>query len=363
MNLLRKTGLLLAVVIGLVTGCGGGGSGTGNAAAPTATVAGTAATGAAIAAGAVSLKCVSGTATVSTTGTDGSFSIDVSGVGFPCVGRVDYKDASGAAQKLHTLVSSAGVANITPITELLLASLTGAPAADAFDKFDPVKTKAFTTAQIKLAVAAVKTYLKTTLGVDTTNLPDDPVGTKFIPKWGSTPGDTLDKVLDDLKAKLAALGKTLAGASGDLGAPGGTGGSGVTPGVGTLTVSAASNPARNGSYNPAGARFAVTGSTDFGFNGQTADGKFEVEVVVTAGGTIKRAHIWFFDSGTPKFFGCDGGKAIACTGIGWEPLLKQVLFNSTVQLAEVTPDLTGVQADVLVGGGETMKVLGSLEVK
>ena len=133
--------------------------------------------------------------------------------------------------------------------------------------------------------------------------------------------------------------------------------------AGTLTVSVASNAARNGSYTPAGARFTSTTSTDFGFNGSTADGKFEVEVVVSAGGVIQRAHIWFFDSGTPRFFGCDGGRSIACTGVGWEPLLKQVLFNSTVQFAEVNANLAGTAPDVLIGGGETFKVLGSLDVR
>lgn len=141
------------------------------------------------------------------------------------------------------------------------------------------------------------------------------------------------------------------------------GGGGAAPAAGTLTVSVASNAARNGSYTPAGARFTSATSTDFGFNGQTADGKFEVEVVVSAGGVIQRAHIWFFDGGTPRFFGCDGGRSIACTGVGWEPLLRQVLFNSTVQFAEVNANLAGTGPDVPIGGGETFKVLGSLDVR
>ena len=86
-----------------------------------ATVSGTAATGAAIASGTVTLKCVAGTSGVVTTNTDGSFSIDVSNATLPCVGRVDYKDAGGTARKLHTFIKAPGTANITPLTELLVA--------------------------------------------------------------------------------------------------------------------------------------------------------------------------------------------------------------------------------------------------
>jgi hypothetical protein len=225
-----KAGLLTAMTLGILSACGGGGTGV----APSL-VAGTAATGAAIAAGAVTLKCVSGTTTAVTTGTDGSFTIDVSNVTLPCVGRVDYKDASGAAQRLHTFISAKGTANITPITELLVANLTGGTALDAFDKFDATKTKAFTAAQVTAAAAAVKTYLKNTLGVDTTNLPDDPVGAKFVPQNGTTAGDAFDKVLDAIQAKLKAGGQKLSDISAALASPVASGStnilivSGVTP--------------------------------------------------------------------------------------------------------------------------------------
>ena len=213
---------IASALAALLSACGGG------SAAPAASVSGTAATGAAIASGSVTLKCVSGTSTAATTGTDGGFSIDVSGVTLPCVGRVDYKDASGAAQKLHTFISAAGTANITPITELLVANLTAGTAADAFDKFDATKSKTVTAAQIKTAADAVKTYLKNTLGVDVTNLPDDPIGTKFVATVGSTAGDKADKVLDDLAAKLKTASKKLADAVGDLGKATGSSSSGGT---------------------------------------------------------------------------------------------------------------------------------------
>ena len=333
----------------------GGGSGT-----PPASVNGTAATGASIAAGTVTLKCVSGTSTAATTGTDGSFTIDVSSVTLPCVGRVDYKDSSGVAQKLHTFIGAVGTANITPVTDLLVANLTGGTPADAFDKFDATKAKTYTTALVKAAAAAVKTYLKNTLGVDTTNLPDDPVGTKLTAKSGSVAGDAFDKVLDDIQAKLKAGGKKLSDIAADVAKSAGGAGVGGSA-LGAVTVSAASNTLRNGTFSPAGAKFTNTVSGDFGFNGQTTDGKFEIEIVASSGGTIKRAHLWFFDSGGPKFFGC-GGTVVPCSSkVGYEPLLKQFLLSG-VNWAEVNASLDGSGNDTLVGAGETLTVTGTLDV-
>ena len=210
----------------LVSACGGGTSTSVTAATaispapapPTVSVTGTAATGAAIAGGAVTLNCVSGKTGIASSGADGSFSVSVAGVTFPCVARVDYKDSAGVAQQLHSFVTAAGNANISPITDLLVANLTGGSAADAFDKFDPARASAVTPAQLAAAATKVKAYLKT-LGVDTTNLPDDPITTKFVAKNGTTAGDAFDKVLDDVKAKLTAIGLTIASAATKLNTP------------------------------------------------------------------------------------------------------------------------------------------------
>lgn len=197
------------IAAAVLTACGGGGGGGSPAApAPAVLVSGTAATGAAIASGAVSLKCASGSASTATTGVDGRFTVDVTGVGFPCLIRVTYKDAAGATQTLHSLATAPGNVNLTPLTELLVANALGLAPAAAFDAFDAAKLRAVTAAQLTAAAAAVKTYLAS-LGVDTTNLPADPIGGKFTAAVGSTAGDTADKVLDELIAKLRAGGKTL----------------------------------------------------------------------------------------------------------------------------------------------------------
>ena len=361
--------LIASALAALLGACGGGGSAAPTAA--TASVSGTAATGAAIASGTVTLKCVSGTSTAATTGTDGSFTIDVSGVTLPCVARVDYKDASGAAQKLHTFISAAGTANITPITELLVANLTAGTAADAFDKFDATKSKAVTAAQIKTAIDAVKTYLKGTLGVDVTNLPDDPVGTKFVATVGATAGDKADKVLDDIAAKLKAGGKKLADAVGDIakggsggGTAGGTtaGGTAGTSGNNTFIVTNATIASRNGSYSVSSDLGTLTGgNTNIDYNGNSADGKFEWDVQYTAAGVIKSAYVWYFEANGTSIvtFGCNGG-TIACTGVTYDATTKQVKYVNAA-FPEIANAFPGPATQVPGGGSVT--VSGSVSVK
>jgi len=193
-------GLIGAAVVTL-TACGGGGGGSAGGTANSVT--GVAATGLAIVNGSVTLKCVTGTTSAIATGTDGSFSIDVSSVTLPCVARVDYMDSTThALKKLHSLVSTTGNVNITPVTDLLVAKLSNGPAAAAFDGFDADKVKSYTKDQVSAATATVKTYLHDTLGVDTNKLPDDVIGTKLVAATSSTTGNDFDKVLDDLKSKL-----------------------------------------------------------------------------------------------------------------------------------------------------------------
>ena len=355
---IRIQGLTAVTLAALLGACGGGGG----SATPTASVSGTAATGAAIASGTVALKCVLGTSAVVTTGVDGSFTIDIGSLTLPCVGRVDYKDATGTAQKLHTFISAAGTANITPITELLVSSLTSGTAADAFDKFDATKTKAFTAAQIKAAADAVKTYLKNTLGVDTTNLPDDPVSSKFLATNGSTAGDKADKVLDDLAAKLKAGGKKLEDAVGDVAKGGSSGGTTVAVGSNTFVVTNATVAARNGTYKVSSALGQLpAGNTNIDYNGNSDDGLFEWDVQYTAAGVIKSAAVWYFEANSTSiaFFGCDGGTT-PCTGVNYDATSKQVKF---VNVAFVQTGNTFSGPATPVPNGGSLTVNGAVSVK
>ena len=344
-------GLTAGTLVAALSACGGGGGSV----TPTVSLSGTAATGAAIASGTVTLKCVSGTSAAATTAVDGSFTIDIGSVTLPCVGRVDYKDATATAQKLHTFISAAGTANITPITELLVASLNSGTATDAFDNFDATKAKAFTAAQIKSAVDAVKTYLKNTLGVDTTNLPDDPVGSKFVAASGATAGDKADKVLDDVAAKLKAGGKKLGDAEGDIAKGGGPGGTTVAAGSNTFIVTNATVAARNGTYKVSSALGQLpAGNTNIDYNGNSVDGLFEWDVQYTAAGVIKSAAVWYYEANGTSivFFGCDGSTT-PCTGVSYDATSKQVKFVN-VAFPQTGNTFSGPATPVPSGGSLTV---------
>ncbi len=199
--------IIYAILTALVTlnACGGGGSGLGSA----SSVSGVAATGMAIAGGQVTLKCVVGSTSSTTTQTDGSFSIDVSKVTLPCVARVDFVDSTGAAKKLHSVVRAAGTANITPLTDMVVANLSASGiAADAYDKFNAGEVQGYTSDRIKTATQAVKAELKSK-GVDVSHLPDDVIRAKLDAATAGRTGDSHDHILDDLKARLHEQGKTL----------------------------------------------------------------------------------------------------------------------------------------------------------
>jgi mono/diheme cytochrome c family protein len=198
---------LLASAMALLTACGGGGAGGGIAAS--SAVSGVAATGMAIAAGQVSLKCAAGNAGPATTQADGSFRIDVSLVSLPCLARVDYVDPSGTKKKLHSAVRDAGNVNITPLTDMVVANLSAnGIAADAYDSLTATQVQGYTAERIKTATRVATTKLSAQ-GVDVSHLPDDVIGSKFTAATSSRSGDLHDHVLDDLESKLHAQGKTL----------------------------------------------------------------------------------------------------------------------------------------------------------
>ncbi len=188
--------LTLATVIAGVfalSGCGGGGSTTTTSTtAGSVTVSGTAATGAAIAGAAVDAKCSTGTGTA-TTASDGSFTLAVSGGTLPCVLHLKASDGT----ELHSIVESGTTtANITPVSELIVARMAGEKPQDFYDSFDATK---ITSSSVSDAKTAVLQALKDA-GVDLGNT--DPLHDSFQAAHDGKSGDALDGKLDELKTKL-----------------------------------------------------------------------------------------------------------------------------------------------------------------
>jgi len=110
--------ILLTSLMLSISACGGGGGG-GSAALPQ-TVTGVAAAGSAIV-GTVTLKDSAAAAEKSfPTNTDGSFTLDVTGLTKPFLLRVSGK-ANGIDQVLYSLATDKGTANINPLSNLVVA--------------------------------------------------------------------------------------------------------------------------------------------------------------------------------------------------------------------------------------------------
>jgi hypothetical protein len=181
----------------LLTACGGGSGGSaasGGGSSSGSTVSGVAATGAAISGGAVSAVCVSGTA-AGTTGSDGSFSLNLdSGQTPPCMLKV-----SKGGLTLYSYAAAAGHVNITPLTDMVLARALADSPAVAFNTFSVANRAA-----ISSGLAAAETYVQAQVsgaGLGTPGI--DPLTGSFVV------GDANDSILDALGTALTAAGKSI----------------------------------------------------------------------------------------------------------------------------------------------------------
>ncbi|MFN3416686.1 MAG: carboxypeptidase-like regulatory domain-containing protein [Caldimonas sp.] len=201
----------------LLTACGGGETLELNSSDPSraATVHGVAAMGAPVAGAEVEVRCVSGAALTTTTDAQGAFRVTVSGQRAPCVLRVQAGtvDSQPQADTLYSALASFGRANVTPLTDLLLARVAEGDPAAFFESFaagpaaQRLSASAFTTAQ-----TALLPYLQA-LGVDTAALADFPFVTGA---FTATAGDPHDATLEHLRERLAANALSLQRARSDV---------------------------------------------------------------------------------------------------------------------------------------------------
>ncbi len=206
----------------LLVACGGGGGGSTGATNTSLTVSGVAATGAAISGGAVEAKCVAApnsaatTSTVTgsaTTNADGSYSLSVSNAAQPCILK-----ATDPVSKLelHSLLDAGSTtANITPITNLVVANAVGDDPTTAFSNFSQTHQQKITSSNITTAVANIKA-LTAELGTDADMSSVDIMKGNFTPATANAAGDASDKKIDALMAALAASDKTIAELSAQL---------------------------------------------------------------------------------------------------------------------------------------------------
>jgi len=244
--------LLTGLAAAVLSACGGGsGDGTtstpagGSGSAPVTTkISGTAAVGAALAGATVQAKCATGSGTA-TTAADGTFTLNIENAVRPCVLAVTTPDGT----TLHSVVEggsgTSAVANITPLTELLTAALAGGSTTTFFTQFDKNAQNLITADGLTKANNAVSLVL--TGVVDLTGI--DPFKAPLVAANGSNAGNALDKLLDQLMARLATAKTTLADLSSAVGSNAGA------TAIGTVLQPASATCAglRTGNY------FMVTG--------------------------------------------------------------------------------------------------------
>jgi hypothetical protein len=177
----------------ILLACGGGSS------SPTyPTLQGLAASGAAIPNAPVVAKCATGPQISGTTGTDGSFTLTLSGgQTTPCIIEVTIGTGS-TATTLHSFATAAGRVNVTPLSELVVANALHGDPSVAFATYT-----AASGTTIQSGLAAAKTYVQTqvvALGVTPTV---DPLTGVFVV------GSQEDNILDGIKNALTDSSKTL----------------------------------------------------------------------------------------------------------------------------------------------------------
>lgn len=201
----------LALMLGMTTllaACGGGGDGSTSAAASPLSVSGTAAVGAPIVGGTVTLKCATGASVTAQTAANGTWSAKIPANALPCSVQVKGGTANGQAlpAPLHSVVQAAGNVNITPLTELIVAALADKNPATWFDELssngDTKLSSAITADALKAAGDVLKTALASLPGKPTLPAGFDPL----ISSFSATAGDPADDLLESYSQSLELAG-------------------------------------------------------------------------------------------------------------------------------------------------------------
>lgn len=161
-------------------------------------ISGTAATGLAIAGGTLVARCKNGAATA-VTDNDGTFVFKIpSGASKPCLIKVE----SGTTALYSAASETQTVANVTPLTNLIVANALGDDPSKAFDAAasgtPPAALNEKNIRSAKTVVAAAMNSIGVSLPSD-----KDPMSTSFKAATNTGAGDALDATLDKLMLTLS----------------------------------------------------------------------------------------------------------------------------------------------------------------
>jgi hypothetical protein len=191
----------------LLASCGGGGGGGSSSPDPSLQVGGTAAIGTALANASVQVKCATGSGTATTSGT-GTYTVSIPQGSLPCVVQVT-GSGDTASIVLHSAVQAGSTdsatavttakANVTPLTELVIAQFAATLPANYFANFDSSSAATVTQDKLTAAATAIVAALKSA-GVDLGTI--DPLRGDLVAASGGTAGNAYDQALDALAQKV-----------------------------------------------------------------------------------------------------------------------------------------------------------------
>ena len=190
-----------------IYGCGGGSSSATTTSDVTTTFKGVAATGKALANATVNITCAAG-AESTTTKPDGSYSVDVKNITLPCALKAASSDGTTVLYSVTSATATSSntqVANITPLTQLLVANLAGTEPAAFFSNFGASTASSVTDSAIDAAQTAVLGTLSNA-GIDVAGLTSTNLVSGTLVAGSST--NAYDVALEALGAKLTALAPT-----------------------------------------------------------------------------------------------------------------------------------------------------------
>jgi hypothetical protein len=196
---------LCALAAAMLAACGGGGGDGDGPGSDGSTTTGVAAIGAPIVGGTVALKCAGDSPPATTTNANGVWNATLKDNDYPCAVRVSGGTANGAAAPtLHSVAQRKGTTNITPLTDVMTAVVSGQADTEAwFDSANSaVITAAITDAKVQTAT--------TTLGNILSNLPGSPAlpanVNPLTTPFEATAGNPVDDLLEAVAASTAAAG-------------------------------------------------------------------------------------------------------------------------------------------------------------
>lgn len=196
----KKSVLAVLTCSVLMAACGGGG-GSSPAPTSTTTISGTAATGAAMAGAAITVKDVNGLTRTATSASNGSYSVNVAGLTAPLLIKATLGGASNYSIALPSDIN--GRINITPLTSLIAANAIGANPDGIFAAYGATQAASITTNST--AATAAAQLLAAALGVNV-----DPLRANF-----SADHSGLDAVLDVINVEFNGNTATISDALGN----------------------------------------------------------------------------------------------------------------------------------------------------